>query len=241
MNDLQTCTEKQVMTVKEIAEAIGVSYDTVNNCVKRVFPEIVKNGKTTFLNEMQVAVISKELKSNTQVLNQLTFEAGSKVQNTTTRLEVLANYKAATDAFLKMLEAEKAELQAEKAELQAENEAQKQQLAIAEPKAKWYDDFADCTGLIEIGVVGKHLEPYGLGALKIFDRLKADGIIYEKITDGVKSYFAYFRYKQYFALRNGKYVKPDGKKIAYSKLMCTKTGAQWLESKYSRNEKKQGF
>lgn len=69
-------------------------------------PNKMQNGKTTILNEQEIAMISKELKSNAQVTNQLTYEAGSQVMNMTTRLEVLANYKAATDAFLKMLEAE---------------------------------------------------------------------------------------------------------------------------------------
>lgn len=63
-------TEKK-MTTKEVANALGVSYDTANNAVKRLFPEIVKNGKTTFLNEMQVAAISKDIANNTDVQKQI--------------------------------------------------------------------------------------------------------------------------------------------------------------------------
>lgn len=224
MNELVSKSEK-TMTTKEVAQALNVDVKTVQRAVVTLqttstnFPKF-SQGQRAVYNEEQVTAIKLELQNHSKV-NALS-------PKTTLEKQLLIQQAM--------------QLQAEMiAELQAENEAQKQRLAIAEPKAKWYDDFADCTGLIEIGVVGKHLEPYGLGALKIFDRLKADGIIYEKTVNGVKSYFAYFRYKQYFALRNGKYVKPDGKKIAYSKLMCTKTGAQWLESKYSRNEKKQGI
>ncbi len=62
---------EKVMTVREVAEAMGVSYDTVNNSVKRLFPQAVKNGVKTFLNEEQVACISKELKNNTDVQKQI--------------------------------------------------------------------------------------------------------------------------------------------------------------------------
>lgn len=106
---------------------MGVSTDTVKNCIRRIMPEKMQNGKTTFLNEQEVTMISKELKSNTFVSSHQTYEVSSQVKNTTTRLEVLANYKAATQAMLELLEAEKAELQ-------AENERQKQQLIEAAPK-----------------------------------------------------------------------------------------------------------
>lgn len=107
-------TLEKTMTVKEIAQAMGVSTDTVKNCIRRIMPEKMQNGKTTFLNEQEVTMISKELKSNTFVSSHQTYEVSSQVKNTTTRLEVLANYKAATQAMIELLEAEKAELQAQK-------------------------------------------------------------------------------------------------------------------------------
>ena len=80
-------TEK-VMTVKEVASALGVSKDTILNCIKRILPNKLEHGKTTFLNEREVACISKELKTNCKVTEQLTVEAGSTVKNTTTDLEI---------------------------------------------------------------------------------------------------------------------------------------------------------
>jgi len=138
MKDLSlfNSTESNLVTIRQFAEVYGVSYDTVNNAVKRLFPEIVRNGKTTYLNEMQVAAISKELKSNAKVTEQLTFEAGSKVKNTTTELEVIANYKAATEALVSMLNAKNQALQ-------AENERQKQQLAIQQPKVDVYNHLVE--------------------------------------------------------------------------------------------------
>lgn len=126
MNNLQTCTEKQVMTVKEVAEAMGVSTDTVKNCIRRSMPEKMQHGKTTFLNEQEVAMISKELKSNVQVTNQLTREAGSRVKNTTTEAEIIANYKQATEALVLMLNSKNQELQTENSNLKIELDESKE-------------------------------------------------------------------------------------------------------------------
>ena len=224
MNEVSLFNEK-TMTVKEVAEALGVSTDTVKNCIRRIMPNKMQNGKTTYLNEIEVSAISKELKSNAYVEKHLTYEESSQVKNAVTAMELQQNFYQAAQAYAKYLEAEKARLE-------AENEAQKNRLAITEPKAKWYDDFGDGTNLFEIGAVGKELEPYGLGALKIFDRLKADKIIYEKTTDGVKSYYAYFSYKKYFAYRNNSFTKKDGKRISYQRLMFNALGKQWILGKY---------
>ena len=123
---------EKTMTMQEIADAMGVSKDTIRNCVRRVFPDKMQQGKTAYFNEAEVAIISKELKSNAYVSEQLTSEAASQVKNTTTRLEVLANYKAATQAMIELLEAEKAELQAEKERIASERD----KLAIELDSAK---------------------------------------------------------------------------------------------------------
>lgn len=107
------------MTVREVAEAMGVSYDTINNAVKRLFPQIVKNGVKTFLNEEQVACISKELKSNNTVTDRLTFEVSSKVKNTTTELEVLSNALSAFNALQDLYNQKEAEYKNIIAEKQA--------------------------------------------------------------------------------------------------------------------------
>lgn len=67
-------------------------------------PDKVQHGKTTFLDEKAVACISKELKTNCKVTEQLTVEAGLTVKNTTTDLEILENYKKANADFVALLE-----------------------------------------------------------------------------------------------------------------------------------------
>lgn len=87
------------MTVREVAEAMGVSLDTIKNCIRRIMPNKMQHGKTTFLTETQVSLISKELKSNNTVTDRLTVEVSSTVKNTTTELEVLSNALLSYNAY----------------------------------------------------------------------------------------------------------------------------------------------
>ena len=144
MNNLTTVTGK-TMTVKEVALAMGVSNDTVKNCIRRVLPNKMQNGKTTFLTEADVAIISKELKGNCKVTEQLTYEAASQVKNTTTSLEILENYKKANDDFVALLN--------------RMYEEEKQKREIAE---KSLNRIADGRGCFTINQTAKALKlPYG--------------------------------------------------------------------------------
>lgn len=91
-NELTNKNEK-FMTVKEVANAMNVSTDTIKNCIRRLFPDLMKNGKTTYLDEFHITCISKELKNNANVLEKLTYEAASQVKNTVTDLEILTKSK----------------------------------------------------------------------------------------------------------------------------------------------------
>ena len=53
MNDLTT---EKMMTVREVAEILGVNIRTIQQYVKELFPEKVRNGYTTYLNEMQIII-----------------------------------------------------------------------------------------------------------------------------------------------------------------------------------------
>ena len=144
MNNLTTITEK-TMTVKEVANALGVSKDTVLNCIKRTMPNLLQHGKTTYLNEAQVACISKELKNNKVVTDRLTVEVSSTVKNTTTNIEILENYKKANDDFVALLN--------------RMYEEEKQRREIAE---KSLNRIADGRGCFTVNQAAKALKlPYG--------------------------------------------------------------------------------
>jgi hypothetical protein len=57
------------MTVKEVADVLGVHYDTVASHVKQIFPELVRNGVTTYLNEMQVTAVKLEIQKSHNLRN----------------------------------------------------------------------------------------------------------------------------------------------------------------------------
>ena len=61
----------KTMTVKEVASALGVSADTIKNCIRRILPNKMQNGKTTYLNESEAALIKKDLFNNTNVQQQI--------------------------------------------------------------------------------------------------------------------------------------------------------------------------
>ncbi len=49
--------EEQKMTVQEVAKALGVSEQTIRYHIRNLFPEIVKNGVATMINEKQATAI----------------------------------------------------------------------------------------------------------------------------------------------------------------------------------------
>lgn len=109
MNEMALFGEKR-MTVKEVAEALNVHTDTVNSWVKKLYPELPRNGIPTMLDEAQVTSIKLSIESSGR--NDLRNVA--QLQNIHTDLEiaemtlkVIAHHKAIADR----LRAELAEAQ----------------------------------------------------------------------------------------------------------------------------------
>ena len=213
MNELAL---EKTMTTKEVAEVLGVSTDTIKNCIRRIMPDKMQNGKTTFLNEQEVTMISKELKSNTFVSSHQTYEVSSQVKNTTTRLEVLANYKAATQAMIELLEAEKAELQ-------AENERQARQLIEQAPKVDFYNAVTSSKDCIDMAEVAKVLNIKGGGRKKLFEILREKNILdrknqpYQKYVDN-----------GYFRIIETSFVLPDGTQKINLKTVVFQKGLNYI-------------
>lgn len=49
------------MTVREVAEALRVSPSTVKKWVRALFPGLMQNGKTTYLNELHVTCVKQRI------------------------------------------------------------------------------------------------------------------------------------------------------------------------------------
>jgi transposase len=66
------------MTVREVAQVLGVSARVVQLTTKRLFPEIIRNGVPTYLNETQVTAIKLKLESHHNLEG--TFEAYTRLE-----------------------------------------------------------------------------------------------------------------------------------------------------------------
>jgi DNA-binding Lrp family transcriptional regulator len=54
---------RQSMTIREVAEVLGVAHDKITRKVRELFPELMQNGITTYLNEAQVTAVKLAITS----------------------------------------------------------------------------------------------------------------------------------------------------------------------------------
>jgi phage antirepressor YoqD-like protein len=139
------------MTVREVADALGVDPRTIQLKVKELFPEIVEERKTTLLDESQVTAVK------------IACEKKFAVQ---TRLEKALLVR---QALLIQQEAI-AELEVENAELRAEN-------AELKPKAETLDKMTATDNDISVRELAAILAVPHLGQNNLFERLRTDGYI----------------------------------------------------------------
>jgi len=71
MKDLAINGEKR-MTVKEVAAAFGVTPEAIRKHARELYPDIIINGKTTYLSESQVVEIKRKMIPTTQVVGATT-------------------------------------------------------------------------------------------------------------------------------------------------------------------------
>lgn len=223
--NLPATQDLELVTVKELATVLGVNIKTVMRAAESLRNKnhpafsIIDNKKRVgkrfaiAYDETQVTAIKKEIAYHHNLALRL-------IDNVSTELEVIENYKHSSEALVSLL--------------QEKNKALQNRLEIAESKAQWYDDFSESSDLVYISDVGKRLEGFGLGGLKLFKRLLADKIIYIKEVNGVKSYYNYAQYKDFFVLKEKMYKDVNGKTRIRPTLFVTQKGVQFLEDKYSK-------
>lgn len=142
------------MTVREVAEALGVDLSTVQKRVRELFPSIARNGYTTYLDEVHVTVIKKALMSNGHL------GQSSEVAAATTDLEMAQKAAEVIGWAMAKLEAAMVEL------------------AIARPKAEAADALMASTQTMSITDAAKH---FGLHPkAEVFPYLRARGYLTEK-------------------------------------------------------------
>ena len=106
--DVALTENTQTVTTKELAEMLGVDVDTVNNVVSKIgFSDVLRKSTggrpTKAFTEEQATLIKQEIQRHHNL-------ATRQIDTVSTRAEIIANYRAATQAIIDLLEAEKAEM-----------------------------------------------------------------------------------------------------------------------------------
>jgi phage antirepressor YoqD-like protein len=145
MNDL---TKEKTMTVKEVAETLNVSIETITQKIRELFPDKMKQGKTTYLNEIEVTAI---------------------------KINSVKKYEAETELEMMLLQKKVDEWKDRKIQtlqdnlIIALNENQ-----VLKPKALEYDLFISGKDFHEVGTVAKSFD---IGRNKFFEMLRKEKIL----------------------------------------------------------------
>jgi predicted transcriptional regulator len=125
MNEMALRNEK-TMTVREVAESLGCDPETVKGHVRELFPDLMQNGKTTYLDERQVTVILEKMKQGAAFAHHVTdgdvATYNSGIAGTETALTPALKLEMLYRQIDEIKDAEIAKLRAENAELRAKAE-----------------------------------------------------------------------------------------------------------------------
>jgi len=150
MNELTT---EKAMTVQEVSKMFDCADNTILNAVKKYFPEKIKHGVKTFLNESEITVIKKEL--------ELHHNTASTCALPKTNLEKQLIIRQAMQILDEQIE-----------DLKRENDEMK-------PKALTYDKFLSASGWQTITEAANVL---GIGRNNLFLKLRQMNILKQNNT-----------------------------------------------------------
>jgi phage antirepressor YoqD-like protein len=147
----ETVLVKKMMTVREVAEVLGVDPRTIQLKVKELFPEIIEERKATLLNEAQVTAVKMACEKKFAVKTELEES-----------MLILQGYQL---------------LQSRVNRLQNENETLREENAVLSPKAETLDKITATDSDISVRELAAILAVPHLGQNNLFQRLRADGYI----------------------------------------------------------------
>ena len=150
MNELTT---EKAMTVQEVSKMFDCADNTILNAIKKYFPEKIKHGVKTFLNESEITVIKKEL--------ELHHNTASTCALPKTNLEKQLIIRQAMQILDEQIE-----------DLKRENDEMK-------PKALTYDKFLSASGWQTITEAANVL---GIGRNNLFLKLRQMNILKQNNT-----------------------------------------------------------
>jgi phage antirepressor YoqD-like protein len=207
--DLSNLTKnnEKFMTVKEVAKILNVDERTVQRHAKEMFPEIIQNGKQTFLNEINVTAIKLKIE------------------------------RSGRNDLGNVAELPKTDLVKEKIIFQAwqfmneKIERLEKESLILKPKAIFYDQVTGSTDTIDMREVASVLNIEGLGRNKLFAFLRS-----KKILDKDNQPYRQFIDSGYFRVIESKYENAGEIKISFKTVVFQK-GLDYILKKLKEDNK----
>lgn len=189
------------MTVKQVAEALGVADRTVRDNVARLYPGLARDGVTTYLSEEQVTAVKQAIeRSGRNDLANVRQVAGA-----TTELEM--RQKAAEVM----------------AWLMRDNEQLKARNTELEPKAAFFDQVSDSKTALQMRDVAAALNVPGWGRNKIFAFLRKQSVLDDRNVP-----YREFQDRGYFRVVEQSYVDKNGETHISLKTLVYQRGVDYI-------------
>ncbi|MCQ2052941.1 MAG: phage antirepressor KilAC domain-containing protein [archaeon] len=217
MNEI---TKQKLMTTKELAYALGVSSTTITNAARKIGMPI-KNGVTTYYSESQATCIKRLIESS----GARYLKDNLKVTIAKTELEIIQNYKKATEEYIEYLNVKNSELIAEKNVLSMKIEEDA-------PKVEFFNQVTDSSDCVDMGTVAKVLNFKNIGRTKLFEILRNNGILmsdnrpYQKYIDA-----------GYFRVIESKFTTPSGETHINFKTVVYQSGIDFIRKAINKQFK----
>jgi len=160
MNELANVNDRR-MKLSEVAEALGYEPQALKYHVRELFPDLMRNGVPTYLNEEQVTAIKQKIPPVKVFTGAMTdLEAGIMAAR------VIGHYQARYE-------------QEQRARIEAENNVARLESKIEADRHKtvMFDQCMESGSLMSISTMAKKFARLGLGPRKIFAFLRDRKII----------------------------------------------------------------
>ena len=191
------------MTIHEVAEVLGGTDEAIKKHIRELYPDLMQERVTTYLNEEQITAIKQRMRLTTKVASAIT------------DLE-------AAQMLLKSAEHFKSRFEQERdARIEAE-----QRLAVAEPKAAFTDLAMQSKDVLSMNNAAKVLK-LGYGHITLFKKLRELGVI---MQDDVVPYQKYIT-SGYFRVDESPLLIGDTIQIKRV-TRVTQKGMIWLSQKF---------
>ena len=151
---MDNLSKENCITIKRFCEVTGFATETVRDNIKRMYPDLMQHGKTTFINQEQITRLQDEIMSHHNLADTRQV-SGAKVKTQLKRNETILQ------AIQYLTE--------DNNNLKNEIEAQSKQLIEQAPKVKVYNDFIENKGYQSMSEVSKVI---GMGRNKLFLKLR---------------------------------------------------------------------